>query len=124
MADDTLIIRETLIQIDEAIGHLREWNAAIESAESYKCSPDGMRTLAATCMLIEAIGEGVKNIEKRTKGLFLNVNCPEIPWKEIMAMRNHIAHGYFQIDADFVYDVVRSDLDSLDGAIKLLLTKL
>lgn len=39
-------------------------------------------------------------------------------------MRNHIAHGYFQIDADFVYDVVRSDLDSLDGAIKLLLTKL
>ena len=34
-------------------------------------SPDGVKTLAADCMLIEAIGEGIKRIDERTKGLLL-----------------------------------------------------
>ncbi len=34
-------------------------------------SSDGMQKLAASCMLIEAIGEGVKQIDKITKGELL-----------------------------------------------------
>ncbi|MCF2643986.1 DUF86 domain-containing protein [Prevotella stercorea] len=29
-----------------------------------------------------------------------------------MGIRNHIAHGYFDIDGDMVFDVVKNDLNS------------
>ena len=35
-----------------------------------------------------------------------------------MGMRDHIAHGYFNIDADFVFDVVNSDLEPLKEAVE------
>ena len=79
-----------------------------------------MKNLAATCMLIEAIGEGVKQIDKFTDSKLL-IERPEIPWKDVIGIRNHIAHGYFDIDGDIVFDVVKNNLDSLQEAIEYFL---
>ena len=111
MSYDKEIVSDTLSQIREAIDNIKEWSREIKSGDDFVTSSDGMRTLAAVCMLLEAIGEGVKKIDKRTESQLLRVVCPEIPWKNIMGMRDHIAHGYFNIDADFVFDVVNSDLE-------------
>lgn len=81
-----------------------------------------MKNLAASCMLIEAIGEGIKQIDKITDGRLL-VNRPEIPWKDVIVIRNHIAHGYFDIDGDMVLDVVKNDLDSLLEAIEFFIDR-
>lgn len=105
-----------LVQIRTAILQLKDWNSNIISSDDYYSSPDGMKNLAASCMLIEAIGEGIKQIDKITDGRLL-VNRPEIPWKDVIGIRNHIAHGYFDIDGDMVLDVVKNDLDSLFEAI-------
>lgn len=105
-----------LVQIRTAILQLKDWNSNIISSDDYYSSPDGMKNLAASCMLIEAIGEGIKQIDKITDGRLL-VNRPEIPWKDVIGIRNHIAHGYFDIDGDMVLDVVKNDLDSLLEAI-------
>lgn len=106
-----------LIQIRDAILQLKDWNRHIDSSEDYYCSPEGMKNLAASCMLIEAIGEGVKQIDKITKGKLLTER-PEIPWQDIIGIRNHIAHGYFDIDGDIVFDVVKNNLDTLLSAIE------
>lgn len=79
-----------------------------------------MKNLAASCMLIEAIGEGVKQIDKFTDSKLL-IERPEIPWKDVIGIRNHIAHGYFDIDGDIVFDVVKNNLDSLHEAIEYFL---
>lgn len=79
-----------------------------------------MQNLAASCMLIEAIGEGVKQIDKFTDSKLL-IERPEIPWKDVIGIRNHIAHGYFDIDGDIVFDVVKNNLDSLQEAIEYFL---
>lgn len=79
-----------------------------------------MKNLTASCMLIEAIGEGIKQIDKITDGRLL-VNRPEIPWTDVIGIRNHIAHGYFDIDGDMVLDVVKNDLDSLLEAINFFI---
>ena len=105
------------VQIRTAIIQLKEWNNNVQSSDDYYCSPDGMKNLAASCMLIEAIGEGVKQIDKITDGKLL-VKRPEIPWKDVIGIRNHIAHGYFDIDGDMVFDVIKNDLDSLLEAIE------
>lgn len=109
-----------LVQIRTAILQLKDWNSNIISSDDYYSSPDGMKNLAASCMLIEAIGEGIKQIDNITDGRLL-VNRPEIPWKDVIGIRNHIAHGYFDIDGDMVLDVVKNDLDSLLEAINFFI---
>lgn len=121
MSFDKEIIVDTLLQIHEAIDMIAEWNRGMTCADEYASSPEGMKTLAATCMLLEAIGEGIKKIDRRTEGLLLKSVCPDIPWKNIMGMRDHIAHGYFGIDADFVYGVVCDDLQPLSEAMDILI---
>ncbi len=118
------IIAETLQNILTAIAQLEDWNRNVKTADEWRLSSAGMRTLAANCMLIEAIGEAVKQIEKRAGLDWLNQCSGDMPWREIMAMRNHIAHGYFEIDADFVFSVIREDLAPLKLAVTELQTKI
>lgn len=110
-------------QIENAIGQLKDWNANIETAEDYYLSPDGMQKLAASCMLIEAIGEGVHQIDSLTEGKLLPER-PEIPWEDVVGIRNHIAHGYFDIDGEVVLMVVQQDLDPLFEAIKFFINSI
>lgn len=111
-----------LHQINDAILQLKDWNKNVLSPDDYYCSPEGMKNLAASCMLIEAIGESVKQIDKNTDGKLL-IQRPEIPWKDVVGIRNHIAHGYFDIDGDMVFDVIKNDLDTLQEAIQYFIDK-
>ena len=104
-------------QIQTAIGQLKEWNADIKQADDYYLSPDGMQKLAASCMLIEAIGEGIHQIDDMTEGK-LFPERPEISWEDVIGIRNHIAHGYFDIDGEVVYGVIKQDLDPLLEAVE------
>lgn len=117
------IVEDTLVQIKESIRNLEEWNASFSEAKDFYMSPDGVKTLAADCMLIEAIGEGIKRIDERTKGQLLPTR-PEILWKDIIGMRNHIAHGYFEINSNIVWDVLKNDLPPLREAIEYFIGNL
>ena len=110
-------IKSTFEQINTAISQLQEWNAEVSSAEDYYMSSTGMQKLAASCMLIEAIGEGIKKIDNMTQGQLLPKR-PEIPWKDVMGIRNHIAHGYFDIDGYLVFSTIKNDLTALQEAVK------
>ena len=99
-----------------AIFQLIEWNSSIHSVDDYYESSQGMQVLAASCMLIEAIGESVHQIDKLTEKQFLALR-PEIPWEDVVGIRNHIAHGYFDIDGEIVLSTVQNDLPSLAEAI-------
>ena len=79
-----------------------------------------MQKLAASCMLIEAIGESIRQIDKITDGKLLP-NRPEIPWEDVIGIRNHIAHGYFDIDGDIVLSVIQTELQPLQDAIRYFL---
>ncbi len=121
--DDRKRIKSTLEQIRTAIDQLKEWNEEIKSSEDYYLSSGGMQKLAASCMLIEAIGEGIKKIDHLTKGELLQ-GRPEIPWEDVKGIRNHIAHGYFDIDGDVIFSSVKNDLDPLKEAIDYFLSTL
>lgn len=38
---------------------------------------------------------------------------PEVPWRSMRGMRNRIAHGYFDINLDVVWDTVQTALPEL-----------
>ena len=115
-------IAGTLLQIKKAIEQLQDWNKDIQNVDDYYSTPEGMKNLAASSMLIEAIGEGVKQIDKLTQSRLLDER-PEIPWQDVIGIRNHIAHGYFDIDGDIVLDVIKNNLDELLAAINYFITK-
>ena len=117
------IVEDLLKQIRESIHNLELWNAPLMDVNELLASPDGMKTLAADCMLIEAIGEGVKRVDERTHQQLLPLR-PEIPWKAVKGMRDHIAHGYFDINTDLVWDVVKNDLPALRDAIDYFIDNL
>lgn len=96
----------------EACELITTWNEKVKSSDDYLTSPEGVQKMAASCMLIESIGEGVKKIDRLTQGLLYN-KFPNTQWKEIMGLRDHIAHGYFNIDSDIIFDVVKDEIPSL-----------
>jgi uncharacterized protein with HEPN domain len=62
---------------------------------------------------LEIIGEAVKNISEKTKG-----NYPEIKWKNIAGTRNAITHGYFQVDLERVWGIIKNGLQKLKKQIE------
>ena len=116
-------VKNTFEQIHKAINQLKEWNVDVNSAEDYYLSSSGMQKLAANCMLIETIGEGIKQMDEITKGELLTER-PEIPWPEVIGIRNHITHGYFDINGYLVFDTIKNDLDALQEAIEYFIRTL
>lgn len=112
-----------LDQIRVSIGQLKEWNADVNQVDDYYLSSNSKQKLAASCMLIEAIGEGVHQIDDMTEGGLLPER-PEIPWEDVIGIRNHIVHGYFDIDGEVVFNVIKQDLDPLLEAVVFFLDTL
>lgn len=108
---------QTLESVEETILQLIDWNRQIKSVEDYYSSPSGMQLLAANCTLITAIGEGINRVNRILPD-FLQNNFPDVPWRAIIGMRNHIAHGYFELDADMVLEAVAVDIPPLLETIR------
>lgn len=62
---------------------------------------------------LEIIGEAVKNISPK-----IETEHKEIPWKEIIGMRNKITHEYFGVDLDIVWRTIKESLPSLRKSIR------
>lgn len=99
----------SLRQIENSIVLLQEWNREVKTPDDYLLSPEGVKNLAASCMLVEAIGEAYKKIDQETNGALLTMYSA-IPWKAVKGIRDRIAHGYFEIDADIIFETVKENL--------------
>jgi len=70
----------------------------------------------AIVRLLEIVGEASVGIDAE----FRNQH-PQIPWKEMTALRNRLIHGYFDINLDIVWKTVAEDLPPLANALEKLL---
>ena len=78
---------------------------------------DGLVYDGARVRLIE-IGEAVKGIDPD-----LLAEVPEVPWKAIARMRDHLAHRYFDTNHSIVQDVIDHDLGPLADAVQSLIDR-
>lgn len=114
--DTFAMVYETLKNIDIAITRLQERSMEIHSVNDYLMSPTGMEKLDAACMVLIALGESVKTLDKLT-GKELLPTYPSIDWKGVMGVRDVIAHHYFEVDPDAVFNIIKNDLEPLKEAI-------
>lgn len=69
------------------------------------------RTQSAVVMSLVVIGEAATKVMDRYPD-FADRH-PGVPWRSMRGMRNRIAHGYFEINLDVVWDTVRTALPDL-----------
>lgn len=67
---------------------------------------------------LEIIGEAAKNIPAQVKEQYA-----EIEWKKIAGLRDILAHEYFGIDLEVVWDIVKNKLPTLKTQVNRILKK-
>ena len=78
----------------------------------------GNRMLALSVVkCIEIVGEAASRIGQETQR-----EAPQVPWPDIVSMRNRLIHAYFDIDLDRVWDTIESDLPVLIEQLEELLS--
>ncbi|MGB7414704.1 MAG: DUF86 domain-containing protein [Thermosynechococcaceae cyanobacterium] len=98
------------------------WNAAQEilcfTAEmNYAALESDRRTQAAVLYEIVVIGEAANRLSPE-----FQANHPTIPWKDIIGMRNILAHQYDKVDSEVVWDAVCQDIPELIALLHSLLS--
>lgn len=101
-------------------------NALIESIEKIELySKDftdadtfyhDQKSFDASMMQFVVIGEIITRLDEKFK-----MSHTEIPWQKIKDFRNIIAHDYFGIDADEIWDIINNKLLPLKSDIKKLI---
>lgn len=99
---------DILYDIQSALERLQERTEKIYDIDDFLGSSVGMILLDAVCMLLIAIGESLKNLDKVTEGKLLPT-YPSIPWKQVKGMRDIISHHYFDVDPAQVLWIVKNE---------------
>ncbi len=104
--------KERLIDILDAIGMIERY--ANQGRENFE---NNELLLVWVIHHIQIIGEVASGLSDN-----LRIAHLEIPWMQIIAMRNIIVHQYFSIDADEIWNTVERDLPKLkDDILKVLM---
>jgi uncharacterized protein with HEPN domain len=73
----------------------------------------------ASVKQLEIIGEAANHITQHFKKLY-----SDIPWREIVGLRNILIHEYFGIDTKIVWDIITTDIVSLKSKIKPIIDQI
>jgi uncharacterized protein with HEPN domain len=116
MYDPELLV-EKLQTLLEALERIPRRFADIDSPKDFTSSDAGIDRMDAICMILIAAGEEIKNIDSKTEGKLLS-QYPDIKWRGVMGVRDVLAHGYFQVNADQLFTICQKDIPALIRTVK------
>jgi Uncharacterized conserved protein len=99
--------REDEVRLRHMLDYARE--AVDLAADRSRSELDSDRTLNLSLVrLVEVVGEAAARVTIEGRRLL-----PEIPWVEIVGLRNRLVHGYDAVDFDILWDILTDDLPPL-----------
>jgi len=111
------MLKDNIIRLRHMLDAARE--ALSFSKNKTRNDLDSDRMLALSIIKsIEIIGEAASTVTKE----FCDTRN-EIPWANIVAMRNRLIHAYFDIDLDRVWDTITDDLPPLVSALEKVISQ-
>ncbi len=119
MYDPELLV-EKLQTLLEALERIPRRFADIDSPADFTSSDAGIDRMDAICMILIAAGEEIKNIDSKTEGKLLS-QYPDIKWRGVMGVRDVLAHGYFQVNADQLFTICQKDIPALIRTVKSMI---
>lgn len=98
---------DPLVALRQMRDHAREAMSLVVGQS--RADLDANRILSlAIVRLLEILGEAAARVPDDVRQVHAN-----IPWSQIIGMRNRLIHGYDQVDLDIVWAVVALDLPTL-----------
>jgi uncharacterized protein with HEPN domain len=80
------------------------------------------KTQQAVILNIQIVGEAATRLGECAPEVV--ARHPEVDWKGMRGMRNRLAHGYFEINLDVVWDTVQLSLPALEERVRGMLREL
>ena len=80
---------------------------------------DNEEKVFAVVKMLEIIGEAARHLPKSVRDKYAN-----IPWKQVIRMRDKMTHEYFSVDLEVVWRTVHDDLPPLRDTAKKILEDL
>ncbi len=98
-----------LDDILECCGRVREYTSGLDQAGLV----GNQLVYDAVLRNLEIIGEAAKRIPAEVR-----LQRPQIEWSKIAGMRDWLAHAYFHVNADIVWDVIENKLPELEQTVQ------
>ena len=105
--DDRSYLLDMLVAARDAVAFMK--------GLSYDEFAQDRRSQLAILKSVEIVGEAASRLSAETKERY-----SDIPWREIVGMRNRLVHAYFDIDLRLVWETVDSDLPVLVAQLEPL----
>jgi uncharacterized protein with HEPN domain len=71
------------------------------------------KTADAVVRNLEILGEAARQLPED-----FVVRHPNVSWRQIAGLRNRIVHGYFGLDLEIIWQVIRHDLPQLQAQLE------
>ncbi|MDF1883963.1 DUF86 domain-containing protein [Sulfurimonas sp. SAG-AH-194-C21] len=105
--------RFELLSLLESIDKIKLYSQDFSNADDFY---HDQKSFDASMMQFVVIGEVISRLDESFKE-----EHAEIPWQKIKDFRNIIAHDYFGIDADEIWDIIHGKLLPLNNQIEKLI---
>ena len=119
----SLMILHILELIKSSLQEVSKRSDKISEPNDFLTSESGVILMDSICMKLSAVGESIKNLDKITNHELLP-KYSEIPWKNVMGVRDFIVHHYFEVDADVIFDICKNDVPVLSSVISQMMEDL
>jgi uncharacterized protein with HEPN domain len=107
--------RNENIGLRHMLDHAREATALVQGKTRSDLDSDRVLNLALI-RLLEIVGEAANRVSKEARALH-----PEIPWPQIIGLRNRLIHGYDAVDNDILWQILVHDLPALVTTLEAVL---
>jgi len=107
--------REGDIRLRHMLDYSREAVALLAGRTRGDLDADRQLNLALV-RLLEIVGEAASRTTDEER-----LQCPSIPWSQIVGLRNRLIHGYDSVDFDVLWGIVSGDLPKLIVELERLL---
>lgn len=108
--------RNPRVALEQMRDHVREILAFAEGRQRRDLDIDRQFELAMV-RLLEIIGEAATRVPGDQRSAY-----PDIPWSQLIGLRNHLIHGYDSVDRDILWRIVVDDLPKPMTALDVLLS--
>ncbi|MBL7218733.1 MAG: DUF86 domain-containing protein [Phycisphaerae bacterium] len=102
--------------LNAMLSHAREAVELLGHANREELGQNRVVQLALT-RLVEIVGEAANRVSQA-----MQQKTPEIPWPQIIGMRNRLVHGYDVIDFNLLWDTIVDDLPPLITSLEKIVT--
>jgi uncharacterized protein with HEPN domain len=104
--------KDDLVRLRHMLDSAREATELIKDKKRGDLDSDRLLNLALV-RLLEIVGEAASRVTNPTRAEY-----PDIPWAQIVSLRNRLFHGYDAVDLNILWKILTEDLPELIDQLK------